>query len=106
MPQMLVALDLDWEAPAQVVVAGEKSDPATQALLRAVNGRFAPAKVLLLADEAARAALGARLPWFAAMGPVKDRPAVYVCKDRACEQPLTDPAGLDQLLPQRQLAET
>ncbi len=99
MPKMLVAAGLAARPAIQIVVAGEKEDPAVGALLRVVHERFLPERTLLLADEATRSRLGERLPWVAGMGPVEGKAAVYVCKDHACERPTADPAELAALLP-------
>jgi uncharacterized protein YyaL (SSP411 family) len=99
LPQMLVALDLAQRPGVQIVVAGEADDPRTRALLTVVHGRFLPERTLLLADGRTRAELGARLPWIAGMGEEGGRPAAYVCKDHACDRPVTDPEALAAALP-------
>ena len=101
MPQMLVAYDFIQAPVLQVVIAGESGDDRTRRLLHVVNQHFLPARVLMLADEAARRALGERLPWFGAMMPVDGQPAAYVCRHYACERPLTDPAALAAALSER-----
>src|SRR5262249_27571330 len=81
LPVMVSAFDFDLEAPVQVVVAGEKDAPATRDLVTAVHAGYYPTKVVLLADQATRAALGTRLPYIAAMSPAEDgRAQAYVCK--------------------------
>jgi uncharacterized protein YyaL (SSP411 family) len=94
LPQMLVALDASLRPGLQIVVAGAAADPKTQALLDVVHGRFLPERTLLLADDRVRAALGDRLPWIAAMGTDGGRPTAYVCRDHACDRPVTDPDAL------------
>jgi hypothetical protein len=100
-PALVAAWDFGRQPPLQIIVAGEASALETQALLRVVRGRHLPFKVVLLADERNKAALGGRLPWFAAMGPIEGRAAAYVCREKACERPTTDLGELAGLLPAR-----
>ncbi len=105
MPQMLVAVDFDWEPPMQIVIAGERGERHTEELLKQVRGGFVPHKVVLLADERGLAALGARLPWFAGMGRAGGAAAAYVCRDHVCERPVTMPHELAGLLQARVIAD-
>jgi uncharacterized protein YyaL (SSP411 family) len=99
LPQMLAVVDAATRPGVQIVVAGERDDPRTRALLGVVRRRFLPDRTLLLADAATRAALGARLPWIAAMGEQDGRPAAYVCKDHTCDRPVVDAEALAAALP-------
>jgi hypothetical protein len=105
LPQMLVALDHDRHGAVQIVIAGERGDARTTALIREANRAFLPARLLILADQAARRELGARLGWIAAMGPIDGEPAAYVCKERSCDRPVTSTAELAAALPRRDLPE-
>ena len=77
----------------EIVIAGESSADDTRAMLRAVNSRFLPNKVLLFRPTQAQA--GAlhidRVAGFTReMKPIEGSATVYVCKDRACNRPTTD----------------
>ncbi len=98
LPQMLVAFAFQQDEPTQIVIAGERDDPHTRALLRVVHERFLPNKVLLLADAMARAELSSTLPFLAAMTPRNSRSTAYVCRHYACEHPVDEPAALSELL--------
>src|SRR5262249_14271074 len=99
LPQMLCALDTATRPGAQIVVAGEKGDPRTRALVAVVQKRYLPGRILLVADAATRAELGARMPWIAGMGELDGRPAAYVCRNHTCERPVTEPEALADALP-------
>src|SRR5438094_4955883 len=78
MPQMLVTLDYSLSKPRQIVIAGKKDAPETQALFKAVHSHFLPNKILILADS------GVGQKFFAekneaigAMSPVDGKPAAY-----------------------------
>jgi len=87
---MLAVLDLA-RSPMEVVIAGDPGDPATRALLAAARRPYLPNRLLSLvaADPA--------LPLHQGRGG-GDRPAAFVCRDRTCAAPVTDPLALGQLL--------
>ncbi len=93
-PQMIVAWMLATAAPKQIVIAGEREAADTRALLAEVRRRFLPNAVVLLAGDAVRV----WSPAIAAMQPVEGRAAAYVCENFACRLPVTEVAGLIELL--------
>jgi uncharacterized protein YyaL (SSP411 family) len=100
-PQMLVAYEFLLSEPRQIVIAGERGAPDTEALVDTVFRHFVPNRVLLLADSAheeqtARRAPGA--PELAAMHPLDGRAAAYVCRNYACQLPVCDAGELAKLL--------
>jgi uncharacterized protein YyaL (SSP411 family) len=97
LPLLLAALHAGSLPHIQVVVAGNRNDPATQALLRTVNARFLPEKVLILADDSGPW-LRKKLPLLENFKPVEGKPAAYVCKDFVCKPPALDPRALEALL--------
>jgi len=99
MPQMLVALDASLAKPRQIVIAGPRDSAATKALLREVQARFIPDKVLLLADGGAgQKWLGERLEFIRTASPIDGQPAAYVCEDFVCQLPTSDAEMLRELL--------
>ncbi|MCA9669495.1 MAG: thioredoxin domain-containing protein [Myxococcales bacterium] len=94
MPLMLVAAERLRDPPATLVIAGERDADDTRALLGAAERSFRPDMVVLLADEAARAALGERLPYLAAMAPRDGAATAYLCRDQRCEAPTTSADAL------------
>jgi uncharacterized protein YyaL (SSP411 family) len=99
MPQMLVALDFSSSKPRQIVIAGEKDTPETEALLTEVRRHFLPKTILFLADGAeGQKYLGERNEAIRAMSPVDGKPTAYVCENFTCKAPVTDPKQLAELL--------
>ncbi|HXG61914.1 MAG TPA: thioredoxin domain-containing protein [Planctomycetota bacterium] len=87
---MLMAADF-LVGPVREVVVSE--GPGEDALLRAARRPFAPRKVV------ARAAAGAPpLPLLEGRGPVGGKAAAYVCENRTCRAPVTEPGELEALL--------
>ncbi len=99
-PAMLCALDFVSREPRQLVVAGKRGAADTRALLRAVNHPFRPVQVLLFADGGeGQSWLVKRLPFLEGVGPVEGKAVAYVCENRACQLPTTDPAALESFGP-------
>ncbi|PYK66063.1 MAG: thioredoxin domain-containing protein [Verrucomicrobia bacterium] len=99
MPQMLVALDYWLRKPRQIVIAGKKDAPETEALLKEVHRHFLPKTVLLLADGAeGQQYLGDKNEAIRAMSIVSGKPAAYVCENFTCKAPVTDPKLLAELI--------
>ena len=99
MPQMLTALDYSLSKPRQIVIAGKKYAPETNALLREVNRHFLPKTILVLADGAeGQKYLGDKNEAVRAMSPIDGKSAAYVCENFTCKAPVTDPKQLAALL--------
>ena len=89
----IAALDFYLSTPKEVAVIGPQEDPSTVALLREVNSRYLPNRVVVgAADEAAASATG--LPLLEGRGMVNGRPTAYVCENYACQLPVTDAEAL------------
>ena len=86
-PEMLCALDFALGKPQQIVIAGEPAAPDTQALLRVVRGRYRPNQVVVLARDQSTP-----LPM------INGKATAYVCVDRTCRLPTTDPGELVKLI--------
>ena len=90
---LLMAFDFA-QAPQQIVVSGERGQRDTFALLRAIRGSFLPQRFVVLADAHTNPdelpLVRDRLPSGAAK--------VYVCRDRTCAAPISDPDQLARVL--------
>jgi uncharacterized protein len=102
-PTMLCALSAWHAAMAEVVVAGPPDDAATRALVHSMDRTYQPFAVLVRraidGDRAER--LARLLPWIAGQGLRDDLPAAYVCRNFACERPVTGAADLAAALRRR-----
>ena len=93
----LCALDFNLAAPKEIAVAGVYDKPETQALLRIINGRYMPNKVLVGVEP--------NEPYTPKAAPLLEnrimldgRPTVYLCHKYACQAPTTDPEALQEQL--------
>ena len=99
MTQMLCAVDASLAKPRQIVIAGKPGADDTRALLREVRSVFSPNQIVLLADGGTgQEWLGKKLGFFRTVGPVEGKAAAYVCENFTCQEPVTEPAKLCELL--------
>jgi uncharacterized protein len=94
--QALQAIELVRSGGVDVVIVGERDLPETQALIQAVRSVYQPNRITLLKTPG----LESVAPFVAEMKPVDGIPAVYICRNFSCEQPLTDPATVREKLKQ------
>jgi uncharacterized protein YyaL (SSP411 family) len=89
---LLMALDFALGPTQEIVVSGDPADERTRRLIREVQSRFLPRKVLLHRPVGAAAErLAAVAPYTAEMKPAAGVPALYFCQGYACRRPETDP---------------
>jgi uncharacterized protein YyaL (SSP411 family) len=94
--QLLQAVDWLAVGPREIVIAGRRGDPATEALLAAVRGAFLPQRVVALAEPGADEAL---IPLLAGRIAAPGEPArAYVCRNYACLAPVSTPDELRRAL--------
>jgi uncharacterized protein YyaL (SSP411 family) len=99
MPQMLVALDFYLVHPKQIIVAGEIGSEETKAVLRVINERFIPSKVVMLAEGGeGQKELSEYNPIIQNMGMRDGKPTVYLCENFACKLPINDTDVLREVL--------
>lgn len=94
LPQMLVAYMWSTEKPVQVILAGDRDAADTRAMAAAVERRFIPNRVIVMAGDAPAEAHQ--------MSAVEGRATAYLCENFACQLPVNDltrfEAMLDELL--------
>jgi uncharacterized protein len=92
--ELLRSLERLLGGPQEVAVVGPPDDPATGALVAAYREAWRPASVLAVGDATA----AREVPLLTDRPLVGGHPAAYVCRDFACERPVTDPGDLTALL--------
>jgi uncharacterized protein YyaL (SSP411 family) len=99
MPLMLTALELAFDAPRHVVLAGDPKSAGFGELEAVLHERLSPRRsVLAVTSDTDRAWFKTRAPWLAEMKPIDGRATAYVCEEFACQAPVTDPSELRRLL--------
>jgi len=97
---MLGAADFYLNPPKEIAIAGTRDSDQAEALLTALHGEFIPNKVVAFIDpqDDGADALAKRIPLLAAKGLVDGKAAAYVCKDFACQRPVTTPEAFLKVL--------
>jgi uncharacterized protein YyaL (SSP411 family) len=94
-PSLGLAIQLALSEPREVVVVGPRDDPRTVALRARVRRSFPAHFGLIQVDDANRAALEALTPLVEGKVVGTDgEPQAYVCRNGACEAPVTSPGDL------------
>jgi uncharacterized protein len=88
---LLSTADLLINGAIEVAIAGAPESAAFRELARVVGARFVPGLVLAGGQ-------GSSLPLLAGRAPTAGVAAAFVCRNYACELPVTDPTALDDQL--------
>ena len=94
--QWLVAASFAASDAVEVAIVGDPSDPATRELLEPVWSSWRPNQVLAVAP--ADRAAASEVPLLQDRVAIDGRPTAYVCRNFACNLPVTDAAALAEQL--------
>ena len=99
LPYLLAAAEFAHSQPREIVIAGAAESAATGALVDELYRHFVPNRVVLVAgDETVRARLAAWNPAIASMAADPGAAKAYVCRNFACELPVSEPAEFAKLI--------
>ena len=93
---MLCALDFHLSQPQEIVVVGDRQDPATRELLAMIHSLYLPNMTLQLASGTD--ALEKLSPLLEGKIQIQGKPTVYVCQNFTCSAPVTSWQELKPLL--------
>jgi uncharacterized protein YyaL (SSP411 family) len=93
-PQMLAACEFALGEPREIVFAGERGGTKLGALTAELHRRFVPNKVVLLSDPA----LASWVPGVEGMTAGEAGASVYVCRNYACQLPVSEPSDFAKLI--------
>ncbi len=94
--KMLCVADFYLGPTREIAIAGAPGSDPVENFLDVLRSHYLPNKVVALIDPSSpdSASLEAQVPLLAAKTLVNGRPAVYVCENFACKQPVTTPDDL------------
>jgi hypothetical protein len=98
-PELLVALITSLTQPVEVIIAGELNTAETRTMLKTVNSVYYPGKIVMLVDnDTTQNRLVQYLPFIASVKKIDNKTTAYVCTDKTCKPPVTDPEAVKNLL--------
>ena len=98
-PQMLIALDFALGPVSEIIIAGDRGDALTKAMLKEIYLRFMPNKIMMLHEQgAAGKAIETIAPFLRDQTVLNGKTTVYVCQNYACALPVADEDDLKKLL--------
>jgi uncharacterized protein YyaL (SSP411 family) len=98
-PQMLTACEFLLGEPREIILTGRRDSAEMQALLRELHVRFVPNRVVLLVDSPeSQKALSAGIPSIESMQLAEGRASAYVCRNYACQLPVSEPSKFAELI--------
>jgi uncharacterized protein YyaL (SSP411 family) len=95
---MMESLSLSLTPSVEVVVVGDPLLADTRSLLQVINARGDSGIAVLLKDPAGDTALDALAPFTKGFVARRGTATAYVCRNHACELPVTDPESLAKIL--------
>ena len=88
--QFMSAVDLALNSSVEIVIAGEKHDSNTMEIIRFINERFIPEKMMVLKDKEDSDKIDAIAPYTKDMLMLDDRITVHICQNNNCKLPSND----------------
>jgi uncharacterized protein len=83
--QALLAVNF-LKSSYEIIIAGEKDDAETEALIKQIHGMYIPNKIIILKDGTEIEKLA---PYTKNYGKQSGKPAVYVCRNYNCKLPVS-----------------
>ena len=98
--RFLSGLETWHEGYKEIAIVGPLDDPRTQELRQVVYRQHLPNRLVVLLDPSNSSAdtIISRVPLLAGKQMISSKPAAYVCRNYACQQPVTDPLDLSRQL--------
>ena len=98
-PELLVALIISRLKPVKVVIHGDRDGEDTHSMLRTVNSLFIPGKTIIFVDNSEiRNELFLQFPFIPSVKKTDNKTMAYVCMDKSCKPPVTDPEMVRRFL--------
>jgi uncharacterized protein YyaL (SSP411 family)/aryl-alcohol dehydrogenase-like predicted oxidoreductase len=91
----LAVIDFLTEGPVEIALVGAPEDPAFTAIEDAVRGPYLPNRILAVSHGHSE---NHAHPLLVGKQSVNGRPALFVCRNFACRQPLTDASAVAEAL--------
>ncbi|MGB8320198.1 MAG: thioredoxin domain-containing protein [Ignavibacteriaceae bacterium] len=95
--QALSALDFALGPSKEIIVSGEKNSQDTKEMLRAINEKYIPNKIIIF-NSRQKDQMEIISPLLREYSPQDNQTAVYICEDYKCNMPVSNAAQLLEIL--------
>ncbi len=95
---MMASLNLALNSSVEIVMVGDPEAADTRALLEIVNSHDRPGMAVILKPAGGDPLLDRLAPFTRGFTTKSGKASAYVCRDHACELPVTDPQSLTEIL--------
>jgi len=97
--QLLVSMIFSLAKPVEIMIAGENNNKNTRLMLQKVYDKYIQGRIVILVNNGdTRQKLAGLLPFIASVKRVSKKTTAYICTNRTCNAPVTDPEAIDRLL--------
>ncbi|MEE9430704.1 MAG: thioredoxin domain-containing protein, partial [Melioribacteraceae bacterium] len=96
--QFLSGLAFSFSTSYEIIIVGDKENAKIKKMIKAINSKHIPNKVVLLIDKSNRKKISELAPFTKDYISIDDEPTVYVCKNYVCNLPTTDIVKMMEML--------
>jgi uncharacterized protein len=90
----LSLVDFLTEGPVELAFVGDETGDGLRALRQAVAEQYLPNRIVATTEPGKPSSL----PLLAGKHPIEGKPALYICRNFSCTQPITDPRSVSDAL--------
>jgi uncharacterized protein len=94
----LLAVDLHFAPPKQIVIANEAGRGDTKAVISEIARHFLPHSAVLCNDPVSKGKVTELLPHIQGQRSIDAKTTVYICENFACQRPITELGNLKKAL--------
>ena len=95
---LLAAITFGLGPTREIVITGKRVSADVDELIRTVRGIYLPNKVVIFRPAEGSETISALAPFVAHQTPVNGKATAYVCKNYACDAPVTTASALEEAL--------
>ena len=91
LPAMASALEMSLDAPKQIILVRPNAEKSVEPFLAVLRKTYLPNRIMVVVDEPKSAEVSKRIPLAGEKVCVDGKVTAYVCENRVCQLPTTDP---------------
>lgn len=97
--QLLVSMIFSLSKPVEIIIVGDNNNANTRLMLKKVYEKYIQGRIVILVNnDDIRRKFASQLPFISSVKRVDKMTTAYICTNRTCNAPVTDPEAIDRLL--------